>query len=70
LREELDQVLGQRTEVTHEDLGKLKYCTSVFKESLRLWTPAPELSRRIAESMEIDGYFIPKKTVVMVGIYI
>jgi cytochrome P450 len=39
----------------------------VFKEALRLWGPVPELMRRIENDMEIDGYFVPKKTAVYVS---
>jgi cytochrome P450 len=40
----------------------------VFKETLRLWPPAPQVSRRLEQDMEIDGLFVPKHTFVFVSI--
>lgn len=34
VREEVDRVLGQRTEITHQDMNDLKYCSAVFKEAM------------------------------------
>jgi cytochrome P450 len=40
LREELNRILGDRQDVTNEDLDKMKYLNNVIKESLRLYPPA------------------------------
>jgi cytochrome P450 len=40
---------------------------SVFKETLRLWPVAPQLIRRIRQSMTIDGYVVPENSLVFVS---
>jgi cytochrome P450 len=62
----VDRILGERNDITYEDITSLKYCASVFKEALRLYPPAAALWRLITEEMEIDGYKIPKNTIVQV----
>jgi cytochrome P450 len=59
-REEIDRVLGERTEVTFQDVNDLKYCSAIFKEALRLFPPAPQVNRRVPEDIEINGITIPK----------
>jgi hypothetical protein len=66
LREEVDRVLGERTQVTYADLGDLKYCACVFKETLRLWPPAPVFSRVTTKPMRIGDYDVPGNTWVLV----
>lgn len=63
-------MLGERTEITYQDVVKLKYCSSIFKEALRLYPPAPNLARQTTEEIEIDGYIIPSDTTVMVSTYV
>lgn len=59
-REEIDRVLGERTEVTFQDVAELKYCSAIFKEALRLFPPAPQVNRRVPEEIDINGIKIPK----------
>ena len=59
-REEIDRVLGERTEVTYQDVAELKYCSAIFKEALRLYPPAPQVNRRVPEDININGITIPK----------
>lgn len=65
-REEIDRVLGERTEVTFQDVAELKYCSAIFKEALRLWPPAGNLSRFLTEKIYINQYEIPENTNIMV----
>jgi cytochrome P450 len=67
LRDEINRVLGKRTEITYEDITELKYCASVFKEALRLWPPAAVISRCNTEDMVIEGYKIPKNSWIQVN---
>jgi cytochrome P450 len=70
LQEEVGRVLGERTEITYEDLIRdLKYCSSVFKETLRLWTPVVNLDRNITEPMVIGGFHVPAHTNVTVSYF-
>lgn len=67
-REEIDRVLGERTEITYQDVNDLKYCSAIFKEALRLYPPAANLLRSVPEKMSIKGYEIPKGTFLWVRI--
>ena len=58
-RKEVDEIIGSRSEITYEDVTKLKYIGCVFKEALRLYPPAPALTRVITDEMNIDGLKIP-----------
>jgi sterol 14-demethylase len=63
-------VLGERTEIKYQDIANLKYCSSIFKEALRLFTPVVILDRITLDDMEIDGYKIPKTSLIGVIYYI
>ncbi len=67
-REEIDRVLGERTEISFQDAVNLKYCNCIFKEALRLYPPAPGIMRHSTEEMTIDGYNIPTGTVFSVNL--
>jgi cholesterol 24(S)-hydroxylase len=61
-REEIDRVLGERTFITYQDTVDLKYCSSIFKESLRLFPAVPIVDRHSLEEMNINGINIPANT--------
>lgn len=65
-RAEIDQVLGERTEVTFQDVADLKYCSAIFKETLRLYPPAPIVDRCLSETLNVDGYDVPKGSPIWV----
>lgn len=67
-REEIDRVLGERSEVTYQDVNDLKYCSAIFKEALRLFPPVTILQRITNEEIEINGYKIPTDTPLSVNI--
>ena len=60
-------MLGSRTEITYDDATKFKYVSCVFKESLRLYPPATEVTRFVTEEITANSYRIPKDTPVMVN---
>ena len=62
--DEINQVIGERTEIKYQDIANLKYCSSIFKEALRLFTPVVILDRITLDDMEIDGYKIPKTSFI------
>lgn len=66
-REEIDRVLGERTNVTYQDVNELKYCTAIFKESLRLYPPVTALCRVNEHKLNINGYDVPEKTPIFVN---
>ena len=41
LREEVDTVLGSRSNIRQQDLADLKYMNAVIKETLRIYAVAP-----------------------------
>lgn len=68
LQEEVESVVGVDKIVEEGDLPKLDYLSMVVRESFRLHPVAPLLVPR--ESMEdivINGYYIPKKSRVIVN---
>jgi cholesterol 24(S)-hydroxylase len=65
-REEIDRVIGEKNEITYQDAIDLKYCSAIFKETLRLYPPAPILGRETQDEMNINGYYIPNYTPIFV----
>ncbi|KAM9356435.1 cholesterol 24-hydroxylase-like [Pholidichthys leucotaenia] len=58
-RQEVDDVIGLKRDISYDDLGKLSYLSQVLKETLRLYPTAPGTSRDIVEDVVIDGICIP-----------
>lgn len=67
--EEINQVLGERTEISYQDIVNLKYCSCIFKESLRIYPPVVIVERVIKDEMDIEGYKIPKNTQIAFSSY-
>jgi cholesterol 24(S)-hydroxylase len=67
-RAEIDRVLGERTDVTFQDVADLKYCSAIFKETLRLYPPAPIVDRWLTQTLNVDGYNVPKDSPIWVRI--
>ncbi|KAG9463545.1 hypothetical protein GDO78_021534 [Eleutherodactylus coqui] len=70
VQSEVDDIIGSKRNIEHEDLGKLKYLSQVLKETLRLYPTAPGTSRTLAEEMVIEGVKIPPRTTLMFNSYI
>nr|GMC51381.1 cytochrome P450 CYP736A12-like [Ipomoea batatas] len=68
LQEELEANVGLDRMVEEKDLPKLQYLEMVIKETARLHPPTPLLlPRESMEDIEINGYYIPKKSRVIVN---
>ncbi|XP_057447082.1 cytochrome P450 CYP736A12-like [Lotus japonicus] len=68
LQDELMSVVGENRQVEEADLVELNYLNIVVKETLRLYPVGPLLvPRESQEDVTINGYFIPKKTRVLVN---
>ena len=63
-RKEINEVLGERTEITYQDVNKLKYCSNIFKEALRMYSPVVIIFRYTTEDMTINGIKVPKGTTI------
>lgn len=58
--EELRDIYGNdlEREVTYKDLQEMKYLEMVAKEALRLFPPAPIISKQLLEDYEFSKYSI------------
>ena len=65
VREEINSVLCDSTEMTWDTVEELTYLDKVIKESLRRHSPAHMTGRTAIADITIGGYFIPKDTVVV-----
>ena len=65
VREEVFSLGAER--LAYEDLGKLEVTERAFNEALRLLPPVFFLPRKALQDFEIDGYTIPRGTVLTVS---
>ncbi|MEL7330844.1 MAG: cytochrome P450 [Cyanobacteria bacterium J06560_2] len=69
MQDEVDSILTGNV-ATYEQLRKMAYTRRVFNESLRLCPPGMGLAPRAAlTDDEIDGYFIPKGSILNIAFY-
>ena len=70
MQEEIDSVVGQHRKVKESDLATMKYLHCVVKEALRLYPAVPlALPHESLQAVTVGGYYIPKKTTVMVNLW-
>ena len=67
---EIEQVIGDSSEVSFDHLGKLKYLECIIKESLRLQPSVPIFARVLGEDQKLDQHVIPKGTQVLINPYL
>jgi len=60
--------LGDR-DLTPDDVPRLGYTVAVLHESLRLCPPAAAVGRTAMQDIAVDGYRIPRGTMLIAGIY-
>jgi cytochrome P450 len=68
LHAELDSVLGERMP-TVDDLRALPETERILNEAMRLYPPAPVVSRTAIEDTEIGGYVIPAGAEIILWLY-
>jgi cytochrome P450 len=69
LRQEINQVLGNRSHPNFADLRSLQYTRQVLEESMRLYPPAYAVGRENIAADEFHGHKIPAKSVLVISIY-
>ncbi|MES2464019.1 MAG: cytochrome P450, partial [Armatimonadota bacterium] len=70
LRNEVDTVLGDRRVPDLSDLPRLPYLQQVFKESLRLYSPAYIVARQALETVTLGSRTLKKGEVVFASPYV
>ena len=69
LHEEIDRVLAGRLPA-FADVAQLKYTEMVLAESMRLFPPAWAIGRLALEEIEIGGYVVPRKSLVLMSQFV
>jgi cytochrome P450 len=71
LKEEIKAVMGDRIEVTAEDIQKMVYLRKVMQETLRLYAVAPNVSRVTTQDITLEPKItIPKGTTVLLPLFL
>uniref|UniRef100_A0AAU8HQ35 Flavonoid 3'-hydroxylase n=1 Tax=Silybum marianum TaxID=92921 RepID=A0AAU8HQ35_SILMA len=69
-QEEMDTVVGQDRLVSELDLSRLTFLEAIVKETFRLHPSTPlSLPRIASESCEVNGYYIPKGSTLLVNVW-
>ncbi|KAJ3700470.1 hypothetical protein LUZ61_004175 [Rhynchospora tenuis] len=69
LQAELTSTIGLDRKVQEADLDTLPFLKCVVKETLRLHPPIPLLLHETAEDCFVAGYFIPKRSRIMINVF-
>lgn len=65
LRDEVRRCSDEQIDA--EAIGQMTLCKKYLSEFLRLYPPAPNISRIVTDDIEIDGYLIPADSSVVVA---
>ncbi|XP_023525669.1 cytochrome P450 705A22-like [Cucurbita pepo subsp. pepo] len=69
LRNEIDSVIGTTKLVGEDDVPNLPYLQAVVKETLRLYPAVPIAMRACRQDCKINGFDVPKDTMVAVNLF-
>ncbi len=67
MREEIQSIIGDR-EITLDHLDKLRYCSAVISEALRIYPPAFTIAREMLQDTQVGSFLLPKGTKVDVPV--
>ncbi|PIK62667.1 putative cholesterol 24-hydroxylase [Apostichopus japonicus] len=70
LLEEVDSVIGDKEDITYDDIIKMEYMMLVLKETLRLYPPVIGSTRLLPEDADILGYKVPAGSSVSILSYV
>lgn len=66
--EELKGIMeDSEVELTHEDIGRMKYLEQCIKEALRMFPTVPIIGRYMDEDTVVGDFTVPKGVTVMVA---
>nr|ACN65826.1 flavonoid 3'-hydroxylase [Echinops bannaticus] len=69
-QEEMDTIVGRDRLVTEVDLSRLTFLQAIVKEIFRLHPSTPlSLPRIASDTCEVDGYYIPKGSTLLVNVW-
>ncbi|KAJ4755264.1 hypothetical protein LUZ62_028136 [Rhynchospora pubera] len=69
-QEEMDEVIGRERRLEESDISNLPYLQAVVKEAMRLHPSTPlSLPHFSYEECEVNGYYVPKNTRLLVNIW-
>ncbi|CAL9108104.1 unnamed protein product [Musa textilis] len=69
-QEEMDRVIGRERRLEESDIPNLLYLQAICKESFRKHPSTPlNLPRISTQACEVNGYYIPKNTKLLVNIW-
>ncbi|KAB1212347.1 hypothetical protein CJ030_MR5G025115 [Morella rubra] len=69
LRQEIKSVVGSSRLVEESDVTGLPYLQAVVKEGLRLYPPLPVTTRSARQDCKIQGFDIPKASMMSINLY-
>ncbi|KAL3639425.1 hypothetical protein CASFOL_017332 [Castilleja foliolosa] len=67
-REEVFQVLGDKSKIDADDVGQLKILNMIVHEVLRLYPPSVEVTRVVEEETGLGDLRLPKGAMVMLPV--
>ncbi|XP_065214566.1 cytochrome P450 4C1-like [Planococcus citri] len=71
VKEIQETIMNPEGEPTYNDFLSLKYLENVIKESMRLYSPVPFISRKIDEDVELpSGYVLPGGSYAHISIFL
>uniref|UniRef100_A0A914CKK2 Cytochrome P450 n=1 Tax=Acrobeloides nanus TaxID=290746 RepID=A0A914CKK2_9BILA len=70
VREEIYEVVGDKDDVSYEDLTKLHYLSQVIQETLRMYPPTARTNRTCTEEIIIGGIQFKPQFTFSVPVYV